>query len=93
MKIALLCRNPQLYSHQRIMSAARDILVAPAGGLAETMGWPLFFLFTLVVGLPALLLLPFVTPWGAEHPRSAAAHSGRVIEEGRVREPAVEEEG
>ena len=24
MKIALLCRNPQLYSHQRLMAAARD---------------------------------------------------------------------
>jgi MFS transporter, PAT family, beta-lactamase induction signal transducer AmpG len=74
-----------------LMSAARDILVAPAGGIAESTGWPMFFLFTLAVGIPALLLLPFVTPWNAENPRGAAAHSGRVVKDGEVQGPAVEE--
>jgi MFS transporter, PAT family, beta-lactamase induction signal transducer AmpG len=76
-----------------LMSAARDILVAPAGGFAERMGWPTFFLFTLAVGVPALLLLPFVTPWNRESPRGAAVHTGRVVEEGVVEGPAVEEGG
>ena len=74
-----------------LMSAARDILVAPAGGIAESTGWPMFFLFTLAAGIPALLLLPFVTPWGAENPRGAAVHTGRVVEDGEVQGPAVEE--
>jgi PAT family beta-lactamase induction signal transducer AmpG len=74
-----------------LMSAARDILVAPAGGIAESMGWPSFFLFTLAVGIPALLLLPLVTPWNWESPRGAAVHTGRVVEEGEVHGPAVEE--
>lgn len=74
-----------------LMSAARDILVAPAGGIAESMGWPMFFLFTLAVGVPALLLLPFVTPWNRENPRGAAVHTGRVVEDGDVHGPAVEE--
>ena len=76
-----------------LMSAARDILVAPAGGFAESMGWPTFFLFTLAVGLPALLLLPFVTPWNRESPRGAAVHTGRVVDDGEVEGPAVQEGG
>lgn len=74
-----------------LMSAARDILVAPAGGIAEALGWPGYFLFTLGAGIPALVLLPFVTPWTEENPRGAAEHTGRVLEEGRIRGPAVEE--
>ena len=74
-----------------LMSAARDILVAPAGGIAESLGWPMFFLFTLAIGLPALLLLPFVTPWNREKPRGAAEHSGRVVEDGEIQGPAVPE--
>jgi MFS transporter, PAT family, beta-lactamase induction signal transducer AmpG len=74
-----------------LMSAARDILVAPAGGIAERLGWPSFFLFTLAAGIPALLLLPFVTPWNRENPRGAAIHTGRVVEDGVVQGPAVEE--
>jgi PAT family beta-lactamase induction signal transducer AmpG len=75
-----------------LMSAARDILVAPAGGIAEATGWPLFFLLTLAAGLPALLLLPFVTPWNAEHPRGAAVHTGVVREPGgELHGPAVDE--
>jgi MFS transporter, PAT family, beta-lactamase induction signal transducer AmpG len=75
-----------------LMAAARDVLVAPAGGVAEATGWPTYFLLTVAVGLPALLLLPFVAPWGAEHPRGAALHTG-VVEEAPsvVRGPAVDE--
>lgn len=46
-----------------LMAFSRDILVAPAGKVAELTGWPLFFLFSLVVALPGLALLPFFAPW------------------------------
>lgn len=75
-----------------LMAAARDVIVAPAGGIAEATGWPTYFLFTMAVGLPALLLLPLIAPWNAEHPRGAAPHTGIVEESpGVFRGPAVEE--
>ena len=49
----------------------RDFLAAPAGKLAEQTGWPHFFLLTLVMALPGLLLLPIVAPWNAAHVRAA----------------------
>ncbi len=64
-----------------VMAFARDLLVAPAGRMAEITGWPTFFLLTMAVGVPALILLPLVVPWGWEHPRGAADHSG-VVEAG-----------
>lgn len=46
-----------------LMAVSRDILVAPAGGLAEATGWPLFFLLSIVIAIPGLLLLPVFAPW------------------------------
>lgn len=63
-----------------LMAAARDILVAPSGGIADGLGWPTYFLFTLVVGLPAFLLLPWLVPWNQENPRGGAVHAGAVTE-------------
>ncbi len=75
-----------------LMSAARDVIVAPAGEIAEATGWPTFFLLTLATGIPALLLLPVLTPWNAEHPRGAAEHSGVVRDpDGDIHGPAVDE--
>lgn len=48
-----------------LMAVSRDILVAPAGKIAELTGWTLFFLITLVASLPGLLLLPVFAPWNA----------------------------
>jgi PAT family beta-lactamase induction signal transducer AmpG len=48
-----------------LMAVSRDILVAPAGGLAKATGWPLFFIISIVVALPGLLLLPVFAPWNA----------------------------
>ncbi|MGJ3254189.1 MAG: AmpG family muropeptide MFS transporter [Elainellaceae cyanobacterium] len=48
-----------------LMAVSRDILVAPAGKIAESTGWTLFFLITLVASLPGLLLLPIFAPWNA----------------------------
>ncbi|MBD3880379.1 AmpG family muropeptide MFS transporter [Phormidium tenue FACHB-886] len=64
-----LC-NPRFSATQfallsSLMAVSRDILVAPAGKLAEQTGWTLFFLITIVAALPGLLLLPFFAPWKA----------------------------
>lgn len=45
------------------MAVSRDILVAPAGSLAKSTGWPLFFMISMVAAIPGLLLLPFFAPW------------------------------
>ena len=46
-----------------LMAVSRDILVAPAGKIAEATGWSLFFLLTLIAALPGLMLLPLFAPW------------------------------
>jgi MFS transporter, PAT family, beta-lactamase induction signal transducer AmpG len=45
------------------MAVSRDILVAPAGSLAKSTGWPLFFVISIIAAVPGLLLLPFFAPW------------------------------
>jgi MFS transporter, PAT family, beta-lactamase induction signal transducer AmpG len=65
-----LC-NPRFSATQyallsSLMAVSRDILVAPAGKLAEQTGWPLFFLLTLVAAVPGLALLPFFAPWNGQ---------------------------
>ncbi len=49
-----------------LMAVSRDIVVAPAGALAQITGWPLFFLLSLVAALPGMLFLPKLAPWGQE---------------------------
>ncbi len=46
-----------------LTAISRDILSAPAGELVKATGWATFFLISVVVALPGLLLLPFVAPW------------------------------
>jgi len=46
-----------------LMAVSRDILVAPAGGVAKATGWPLFFIISIVAAVPGLLLLPVFAPW------------------------------
>jgi len=62
-----------------LMAASRDILVAPAGKIAEVTGWPGFFLTTVASAAPALLLLPIVAPWGRDLPRFAAAREDESV--------------
>src|SRR6266550_2901571 len=59
-----------------LMAASRDILVSPAGKIAESVGWPTFFLITVFAGVPCLLLLPFIAPWNRDLPIGAAEHEG-----------------
>lgn len=47
-------------------AVSRDLLVSPAGKLVEEMGWSNFFLFTLIIAIPGLLLLPYFAPWRPE---------------------------
>lgn len=63
------------------MAFARDVLVAPSGGIAEQTGWPQFFLITIAAGIPVLLMLPYVAPWNRENPRGAAPHTGEVTDD------------
>jgi MFS transporter, PAT family, beta-lactamase induction signal transducer AmpG len=46
-----------------LYAVSRDILVAPAGKLAQSIGWSYFFLFSLIIAIPGLLLLPWFAPW------------------------------
>lgn len=49
-----------------LMAVANTFLAAPAGELAKGVGWPTFFLLTLLASLPGLLLLPLVAPWNGQ---------------------------
>ncbi|MEO7822518.1 MAG: AmpG family muropeptide MFS transporter [Gemmatimonadaceae bacterium] len=62
-----------------LAAASRDVLVAPAGKLADTLGWPGFFLLSVAAIIPAMLLLPFVAPWGADRPTAAAPHDDDIV--------------
>jgi PAT family beta-lactamase induction signal transducer AmpG len=62
-----------------LVAASRDILVAPGGKIAETMGWPTFFMITVIAGLPCIALLPFIAPWNRELPRGAVQRSEETL--------------
>lgn len=48
-----------------LMAVSRDILVAPAGAIAQGTGWSMFFLISILAALPGLLLLPVFAPWNS----------------------------
>ena len=62
-----------------LMAASRDILVAPAGKIAESLGWPGFFPTRRSSDLSPLLLLPFIAPWSRDLPIGAASHTGETV--------------
>jgi MFS transporter, PAT family, beta-lactamase induction signal transducer AmpG len=49
-----------------LMAVSRDILAAPGGAIAQTTGWPLFFIITIIAAVPGLLLLPVFAPWNPQ---------------------------
>jgi MFS transporter, PAT family, beta-lactamase induction signal transducer AmpG len=49
-----------------LMAVSRDILIAPAGKVAEMTGWTNFMILSIVAAIPGLLLLPVVAPWGKQ---------------------------
>lgn len=70
-----------------LMAASRDILVAPAGKIAESIGWPGFFLVTVCAAIPPLVLLPFIAPWSRDVPIGAAPHTGETVPAKAVQAP------
>jgi MFS transporter, PAT family, beta-lactamase induction signal transducer AmpG len=49
-----------------LLAAGRDVLVAPAGSLAQVTGWPLFFWISIAAAIPGMMLLPIFAPWKTE---------------------------
>ncbi len=49
-----------------LMAVSRDILAAPGGAIAQSTGWPLFFIITIIAAVPGLLLLPIFAPWNSK---------------------------
>jgi PAT family beta-lactamase induction signal transducer AmpG len=73
--LTALC-NPRFSATQyallsSVMALSRQVLVAPMGSLAESVGWPSFFLLSLVAAAPAMGLLPFLTPKEKREPQIA----------------------
>jgi PAT family beta-lactamase induction signal transducer AmpG len=67
------------YALLSALMAAFRLVGAPAGYLAEALGWPAFFVATALLGLPGMLLLPYVGTRGAPAaaaPARAAAPTG-----------------
>ncbi|MEB3262808.1 MAG: MFS transporter [Synechococcus sp.] len=54
-----------------IYAMSRSILSAPAGVVAERVGWPSFFLFTAIAAVPGFLLLAKLAPWSESEARGA----------------------
>jgi PAT family beta-lactamase induction signal transducer AmpG len=63
-----------------LTGVGRDVLVAPAGAIADAAGWPAFFLITIAAGIPGLLLLPVFAPWNRDGPLVAARHPGETVD-------------
>jgi PAT family beta-lactamase induction signal transducer AmpG len=74
-----------------LMAASRDIIVAPAGKIADSLGWPGFFLTTIASAAPALLLLPIVAPWNRELPRAAWISDDDADHEASIEAAAVDQ--
>ena len=68
-----------------LMAVSRDILVAPAGGVAKATGWPLFFIISIVAAVPGLLLLPVFAPWNGR-PAMAMPRAGLDVTEDEFRD-------
>jgi PAT family beta-lactamase induction signal transducer AmpG len=54
-----------------VYAMSRSVLAAPAGVVAERVGWPSFFLFTAAASLPAFLLMTRLTPWNGSGAKGA----------------------
>jgi PAT family beta-lactamase induction signal transducer AmpG len=65
-----------------LTGVGRDLLAGPAGDVATATGWATFFLITVILALPGLLLLPIFAPWNADGPLVAAPHTGATVESG-----------
>jgi MFS transporter, PAT family, beta-lactamase induction signal transducer AmpG len=62
-----------------LTGVGRDLIASGAGKVAEAFGWASFFLITIIIAIPGLLLLPKFAPWSADGPLVAAQHTGDTI--------------
>jgi len=46
-----------------LIAVGRDVVAAPSGRLAQSAGWPAFFLISVAAAAPGMLLLPYFAPW------------------------------
>jgi PAT family beta-lactamase induction signal transducer AmpG len=65
--IMSLC-NPQFSATQfallsSLIAVGRDVVAAPSGSIAEVMGWPAFFIVSIIAAVPGMMLLPYFAPW------------------------------
>ena len=67
MAFALLLNRPF-----RGQALARTLLISPAGIVAESVGWPTFFLLSAVAALPGIALLWWLGARGAIRERNEA---------------------
>jgi MFS transporter, PAT family, beta-lactamase induction signal transducer AmpG len=66
--IMSLC-NPRFSATQyallsSLIAVGRDVIASPSGSIAEKLGWPAFFLISIIAAIPGMLLLPLFAPWG-----------------------------
>ena len=54
-----------------VYALSRSLLSAPAGLVAERLGWSAFFLFSAAAAIPAFILLAYVAPWQEREARGA----------------------
>ena len=54
-----------------VYALSRSVLAAPAGFLAQAVGWSSFFALTLAAAVPSFLLLAVLAPWRETTPRGA----------------------
>ena len=54
-----------------VYALSRSLLSAPAGLIAERLGWSTFFLFSAAAAIPAFILLAYVAPWQEREARGA----------------------
>jgi len=62
-----LCNQEYSATQYALLSSlyafSQNIVVSPAGAIAKSTGWPLFFLLSFMASLPGLALLPLFAPW------------------------------
>jgi PAT family beta-lactamase induction signal transducer AmpG len=62
-----------------LTGVGRDVIGSAGGAVAESAGWATFFLVTVIIAIPGLLLLPIFAPWSADGPLVAAPHPGDTV--------------
>ena len=68
--IMSLC-NPRFSATQyallsSLTAVGRDLVAAPSGSIAELVGWPAFFVISVLAAAPGMMLLPVFAPWREE---------------------------